>query len=277
MSKSKNFFGKKKPIVIGMIHCAPLLGYENSPGINESEKKFVQDLKALIGGGVDAIMIENNYDIPHFETAKLSTIPQLTDLCIKARKLTQKPLGLCVLWNDYETALSIAKIANFNFIRIPVFIDRVKTHYGIFDGKFKEVIKFRKKINADNILIFADVQVKHAEHLIKRSLGHAVRAAVGKKADAIIITGKWTGDPPMIEDVIEAKKAAKNVPIILGSGITPENVKNYMVSGLIVGSYFKGNGNPKEKDFHNIFPWKVKMQKNRVKKFMQVLDNIFNE
>lgn len=272
MDKLKKLLKRKRPFVIGMVHCAPLLGYKNSPGIKEVERKFMQDLKALIGGGVDSIMIENNYDVPHFETAKLSTIPQLTDLCLKARKLTKKPLGLCVLWNDYETALSIAKVASLDFIRIPVFVDKVKTHYGMFSGKAKEAVKFREKISAENILIFADIQVKHAEHLIKRPLKNAVREAVAKKADAIIITGKWTGDPPTVQDVSEAKVSAGKIPVILGSGITPENVKQYNVDGLIVGSYFKGDGNPKEKDFHNIFPWKVKMQKKRIEKFMKGLN-----
>lgn len=254
-----------------MVHCAPLLGYKSHPGIKRVEKKFMGDLKALVYGGIDAVMIENNYDIPHYERAQISTIPQLTELCLKARKFTQKPLGLCVLWNDYEAALSIAKVADFQFVRIPVFVDKVKTHYGIFNAKAEESIKFRKEINAENILIFADVQVKHAKHLIKRPLNDAVREAVVKKADAIIITGKWTGDPPTVQDVVEAKKSAKNTPIILGSGITPENVNEYDVDGLIVGSYFKGDGNPKEKDFHNIFPWKVKIQKTRVRKFMDYL------
>ena len=254
-----------------MVHCAPLLGYAGSPGIKEVEKKFLQDLKVLVNGGVDAVMIENNYDIPHFETAKLSTIPQLTDLCLKARKITKKPLGLCVLWNDHETALSIAKIAKLDFVRIPVFVDKVKTDYGTYDAKADECIKFRKEIDAENVLIFADVQVKHAKHLIKRSLKDAVREAVAKKADAIIITGKWTGDPPTEKDVVEAKKAARNIPIILGSGITPENVRKYNVDGLIVGSYFKGEGNPKERDYHNIFPWKMKLQQKRIEKFMHGL------
>lgn len=269
MNKLKKIFKNKKPFVIGMIHCAPLLGYENSPGIKGVEKKFMSDLKALVEGDVDAVMIENNYDVPHYETAKLSTIPQLTNLCLKARKFTKKPLGLCVLWNDYETALSIAKLASFQFIRVPVFVDKVKTHYGIFSGKAKEAIEFRKKISAENIMIFADIQVKHAEHLIKRPLKDAVREAMAKEADAIIITGKWTGDPPIVKDVLEAKEVAKNIPVILGSGITPKNAKSYNIDGLIVGSYFKGDGDPKEKNFHNIFPWKVKMQKKRIKKIMQ--------
>ncbi|HDH07536.1 MAG TPA: photosystem I assembly BtpA, partial [Candidatus Moranbacteria bacterium] len=184
----KIFKNKNRPIVIGAVHCAPLSGYKNFPGTEAVEEKFMHDFRVLLDGGVDAIIIENNYDTPHYEVAKKSTIPQLTDLCIKARKLTKKPLGTCVLWNDYETALSIAKTAGLNFVRIPVFVDKVKTSYGIFSAKARECIRFRKSIDAENVLIFADIQVKHAKHLIKRSISGAVKEAVKNKADVLIVT-----------------------------------------------------------------------------------------
>ena len=38
----------------------------------------------------------------------------------KLRKATKLPLGISVLWNDYDAALSIAKILNLQFIRIPL-------------------------------------------------------------------------------------------------------------------------------------------------------------
>lgn len=271
MSKFLKLFKKNKPIIIGMVHCAPLLGYKNSPGILKVEKNFFSDLKALVNGGIDAIMIENNYDIPHFEKAKLSTIPHLTDLCLKARKFTKKPLGLCVLWNDYEAALSIAKVADFDFIRVPVFVDKVKTDYGIFDAKAKKCKSFRKQIQAEDILIFADVQVKHAKHLIKRPLGEAVSEAVVKKADAVIVTGKWTGDPPTKKDVAKAKEAAGKTPVILGSGITPENIKNFDADGYIVGTYFKSANNSKEEDYYNIFSCKARIEESKVGTFMKSL------
>jgi membrane complex biogenesis BtpA family protein len=271
MNKFKKMFPKKKKVVIGMVHLAPLLGYIEFPGFKIVRKKFLNDIKALIDGGVDAIMIENNYDIPHYEKAKISTIPQLTTLCIEARKMTKKPLGLCVLWNDYEAAISIAKIAKFDFVRVPVFVDKVKTDYGTYLAKADECIKFRKEINAEEILIFADVQVKHAKHLIKRSLSEAVRDAVKKGADGIIITGKWTGDAPTLNDVKEANKAANKIPIILGSGIVPENVNKYQADAFIIGTYFKKNIN-RGADYHNIYPWKIGMQKSRIRDFMRSIN-----
>ena len=172
------------------------------------------------------------------------------------------PISKCFWKSPTKIVLKTVKRYVSDVIPIPIL-----TAFGY--GKKIAITGAIKKISAESIMIFADVQVKHAEHLIKRPLKDTVSEAVAKKADAIIITGKWTGDPPTIEDVLEAKKAAKNIPVILGSGITSKNVKRYNVDGLIVGSYFKGDGDPKEKDFHNIFPWKVKMQKKRIERFMQ--------
>lgn len=269
----KNLFINEKPFVIGMIHCAPLLGYKDSPGIEKVEEKFIDDLKVLIKGGVDAIMIENNYDIPHYEKAKPSTIPHLTKLCLLAKKTTKKPLGICVLWNDYETALSIAKIAKFNFIRVPVFVDKVQTDYGIFEAKANKCIEFRKKIKAEDIFIFADVQVKHAKHLIERPLPETTLEAIRKKADAIIVTGKWTGDPPTEKDVIDVKNVANKVPVILGSGITPENINKYTADGFIIGSYFKDKEKSK-KHYQNLFSWKTKLKTKKIKQLMKAIKNI---
>ena len=99
----------------------------------------------------------------------------------------------------------------------------------------------------------------------------ATKDAIKNNADGIIITGKWTGDPPTIEDVLGVKEVAKNIPVILGSGITPDNISNYDVDGMIVGSYFKEKFDTGEKDFHNIFPWKSKVKLIKVKKFMKFI------
>jgi len=153
---------------------------------------------------------------------------------------------------------------------VPVFVDRVKTDYGIFESKADECIKFRKDIDAENILILADIQVKHAKHLIKRPLAETAIEAIKHRADSIIVTGKWTGDPPTINDVQETKKVSSKTPVILGSGITPENINDYKVNAVIVGTYFKEQ-QARGKNYHNIFPWEAKVLSTRVKKIMKAI------
>jgi predicted TIM-barrel enzyme len=75
------------------------------------------------------------------------------------------------------------------------------------------------------------------------SLGETIHAAEFFRGDAVIITGAVTGEAPNLDDLLEAKTAAK-LPVLLGSGITPENVARYWqaADGFIVGSCLKRDG-----------------------------------
>ncbi len=53
--------------IIGALHLAPLHGYEEFPGEKQVIELALADLQAFPGGGVDAIIYENNYDLPHHD------------------------------------------------------------------------------------------------------------------------------------------------------------------------------------------------------------------
>ena len=59
----------------------------------------------------------------------------------------------------------------------------------------------------------------------------------------MIVTGTATGKPAKIED-LKAVKEASQLPVLIGSGITPENLSDFfpLADGLIIGSYFKKGG-----------------------------------
>ncbi len=239
--KLDNIFKKKKNILIGAIHLPPLLGYKDFPGFDVALKNALTDLKALEKGGVDGIIFENNYDIPHKEIVDSSIVNSMTFIGEKIKKATKLPMGVSVLWNDYRTALSIAKTLNLQFIRIPVFVDKVKTDYGVIDGNSKDVLEFRKFIGAENVALFTDIHVKHAELLSKNKLLSSAKMARKNGSDAVILTGKWTGDAPDLSDAILLQKNLKNFPIILGSGVNKNNSRELLkfANGAIVSTSLK--------------------------------------
>ena len=119
-------FNKDKNIIIGAIHFAPLLRYKDFPGYEIVLKNALADLTNFQEGGVDGVIIENNYDIPH----KIFVDKEVTELMTRlGREIKSKanvPIGVSVLWNDYKSALLIAKNIGAKFIRVPVFVDSVK-------------------------------------------------------------------------------------------------------------------------------------------------------
>ncbi|MEM3977687.1 MAG: BtpA/SgcQ family protein, partial [Fervidicoccaceae archaeon] len=63
-------------------------------------------------------------------------------------------------------------------------------------------------------------------------------------ADALIVTGRMTGLPPTPEDVKIVKDIVGDTPVLIGSGLTPENAEKLLryADGAIVGTYFKVKG-----------------------------------
>ena len=89
----------------------------------------------------------------------------------------------------------------------------------------KGVMAYRRKIGADEILILADIQVKYARMLEERSLSGSAELARHQGADAIVVTGTATGEPPRVEEIEEAKSGASDVPVLIGSGVDASNAR----------------------------------------------------
>ena len=241
MHKFKKIFNKENGVVIGAVHFPPLLGFSEFPGFEIARENALKDLGAFERGGADAIIFENNYDIPHTEFVGPEIGASMLLLGAEIKTPTTLPVGISVLWNDYETALSVAKVLDLQFIRVPVFIDTVKTSYGIIEGNFEEIIKFRKQIQAEHVALFTDIHVKHAEILSPHTITESAQLAIKEGSDGLIITGKWTGDAPDIAELKDVRDAVAHFPIICGSGVDSKNIHKLFeyASGGIVSTSLK--------------------------------------
>ena len=108
-----------------------------------------------------------------------------------------------------------------------------------------ELLRYRKQIGAEKIAILTDIKKKHSAHAITSdvSIADTAHAAQFFLSDGVIVTGVATGDAPDLEELKQVKQAV-TLPVLLGSGITPDNIEKYYnyADGFIIGSYFKHNG-----------------------------------
>lgn len=244
-----DLFKTDKPL-IGALHFPPLLGYSEFSSMEQILEFSLRNARALEQAGFDGIIVENNYDVPHQIKVGPETIAAMVHLTDHIIQTVSVPVGISVLWNSFEAGLSIAKVTGAQLIRVPVFVDQVETSYGRVDGEPEKVVSFRTKIGAKDVLLFTDIQVKHSKLLNIRPIGEAAIEAKQKGADAVIVTGKWTGDAPVLDDLQETRQAVgADFPIIIGSGATVENVSQLLqyADGVIVGTALKG-GSIKSKE-----------------------------
>ncbi len=258
-------FGKKNNIIIGVIHLPAMMGYPEFTGYDIALANALKDLKAFEQGGADAVIVENNYDIPHVIDVSGAAAISMCHLAQQIRAATKLPLGISVLWNDYKTAFAMAVTAGYQFIRIPVFVDKVKTDYGIMEGNPQEVLAFRKMVGANNVKILVDIHVKHAEILMGCDQVTSGQRAMAQGADGVIVTGKWTGDPPDQEAVKILREGLGDAPIFVGSGVSAQNVAGLFqyANGAIVSTSLKEDAAPTHD--RNVKGYDVRVSERKVR------------
>lgn len=273
----KNLFNNKK-FIIGMIHFPPLLWFEWYPWFGYILEKMKKDINALVDWGVDGIIIENNYDIPHTKYLEPQITLEMYKLALEARKLTNIPIGICCLRNDRKSAISIAKSAWLDFVRIPVFVDHIMTNYWYdIQENSKAIIDFKNQIGAENVKIICDIQVKHSDLLNKRPIWESAVEALNSWSNWLIITWKRTWDLPQISDLLQVREKIKDATIIVWSGATLENIPNILdiIDGVIVWTYFKTDNH--ESHNINLKSWEESINKDKVLKFTQSFKNYLNK
>jgi membrane complex biogenesis BtpA family protein len=234
--KFREIFTRSKPI-IGMIALPSL------PGKTDAiVERAIDDLQVLQEGGVDGVCLENDYDRPHQLIVGPEIVSSFTRIAQEVALHARVPVGLQVLLNDWRASLSIANAIDAQFVRLDFFVDRVRIQAGTIEPEPEAVLAYRKQLGAEGIALFTDVQVKHSELLEPgKTLSTSVHQAIAKNSDAIVVSGKITGEAPTLEDLNEARIAAGDFPVLIGSGATPQNIRELLrySDGAIVGTAFK--------------------------------------
>lgn len=239
-------FLRSKP-VIAMIHVAALPGTPASAlSVRAIVDSAVAEARLYRAGGVDGIAIENMHDLPYLRGRVGPEIVAAMALVGQAVKAEfGGPVGIQILAGANLEALAVAHSAGLDFIRAEGFVFAHVADEGFIQSSAAELLRYRRMIGADRVQVWADVKKKHSAHAITADIGLGLTAETVEfmRGDAVIITGSVTGDPPRIEDVREARAHCR-LPVVLGSGVTPENLAAFYpeADGFIVGSYFKVDG-----------------------------------
>jgi len=154
------------------------------------------------------------------------------------------PIGFNVLRNDAPAALALCAACGGSFMRVNVHSGAMLTDQGIIEGDAYHTLRYRERV-APGAEIFADVHVKHAVPLGDWTLEDAAHDTAERGlADALIVSGVGTGQAADLADVERVRRTCPKTKLLLGSGVTVANVKDYLrfADGVIVGSSLKRNG-----------------------------------
>jgi membrane complex biogenesis BtpA family protein len=242
----KTLFKKHPKILIGVVHLQPLPGSPRWRGDVDPIIEFaVNDARAYERGGAHALFVENFGDVPFTKGCVApETIAAMAAAGRAIRQAVKLPIGFNVLRNDARAALALCAVCGGAFVRINVHTGAMLTDQGLIEGNAYDTLRYRQRV-CPQAQIFADVHVKHAVPLGNWTIEDAARDTVERGlANALIVSGAGTGLQADLADVERVRRTCPGTKILLGSGVTLENLPDFLpvADGFIVGSSLKLNG-----------------------------------
>jgi membrane complex biogenesis BtpA family protein len=240
-----SIFGVPRAL-IGVIHVGALPGTAGSwQGIAEIVETATVEARTYAAAGFHGLAIENTHDRPYLKgSVGPEIVAAMAVIGAEVRRAAGLPLGVQVLAGANLAAMAVAHACGASFVRVEGFVFAHVADEGLIESTAGELLRYRRTIGAESVRVFADIKKKHSAHAITADvdLAETARAAEFFQAEGVIVSGAATGRPTDPDDVRAASQAV-GIPTLVGSGVTPENMKSFAsADALIVGSSVKEGG-----------------------------------
>lgn len=246
-----------------MVHAGALPGTPRSAKpVGRLAEDAAAEAEIYRRAGFDAVLVENMHDLPYPKAGSGPEIVAAMTLIGQAVKSAAGlPCGMQILAAANREALAAACAAGLDFIRVEGFVFAHVADEGLVEGCAAELMRYRRQIGAGRIQVIADIKKKHSSHSITADtdIAETARAAEFFLADGLVVTGPATASATSLDDLRETR-AATELPVAVGSGVTAENAARYLevADALIVGSDLKEGGD-----------WRNPVSAERAARFME--------
>lgn len=238
-------FSKPKPI-IAMLHLTALPGdpsYDSRTGIDAIVSRAREELHSLQDGGVDGVMISNEFSLPYLTRTEPITAITMARIIGELLPDITIPYGVNVLW-DGRASIDLALATGAQWVR-EIFTGVYASDFGLWDTNVGEVARYRQRIGAGHVKLLFNIVPESAQYLASRDLRSIAESTVFATApDAICVSGLTAGAPTDTQALRIVKDAAGEVPVFVNTGVRADNVAEQLTiaDGAVVGTYFKENG-----------------------------------
>ena len=238
-------FGVKKPI-IAMLHLRALPGdplFEDGTGIEDVVRTARQELAALQAGGVDGVLIANEFSLPYEKQISPVAIASMAYIIGRLREDLRVPFGVNIAHNAIAT-IDLAAATGANFAR-NAFTGAYAGDYGIIDTDVSAALRRKKALGLDELRLFFKANPEGDRFLAERPIEAVTKSIVFScRPDALCASGASAGSETDSEIIRKIKSAAGSVPVFANTGCTAANIREKLsiCDGAVVGTAFKEDG-----------------------------------
>lgn len=241
-----SLFGVRRAL-IGVIHAQALPGTPGSRlAVGAIADMAAAEAELYAEAGFHGLILENTHDRPYLKGGAVGPeiVAAMSIAGAAIRRASSLPLGVQVLAGANRAAMAVAHACGAAFVRVEGFVFAHVADEGLIEGSAGDLLRYRRAIGAENVLVFADIKKKHSAHAITADvdIAETAKAAEFFSVDGVIVSGAATGSPAD-PDEVRAVSEAVRIPTLIGSGISPENLARFGgADAFIVGSSVKSDG-----------------------------------
>ncbi|WP_329431238.1 hypothetical protein OG339_47605 (plasmid) [Streptosporangium sp. NBC_01495] len=239
------------PVILGMIHLQPLPGtpFHQEGSFPRILRTAVDSARALHEGGADGGLIQTVDRVyPPGEECDPARIAALS-LITRAVADAVGPdfqVGVQVMRNSVQASLAIAKVAGGAFVRVGAIVGATLTSHGMVEADPLAVMEYRKKIDARDVKIIAEIESMHYTWFGGgKTVADVARAARQVGADAVSLC--HPDEERVLAMIASVRAAVPDLPIILAGHTHHGNAARLLASaegadGAFVGTCLEGEG-----------------------------------
>lgn len=238
-------FGVKKP-VIGMLHLRALPGdpsFDTAGGMRLVTDSAKAELDALQTGGVDGLLISNEFSLPYLTRTEPITAISMARIIGELSDQIVVPFGVDVLW-DAMASIDLAVATGAAYVR-EIFTGVYASDFGMWNTNVGETARHRARINARGVKLLFNIVPEATSYVGQRALADITKSTVfNTQPDAICVSGLTAGAATDTEALRVVKDNASEVPVFVNTGVRAETVELQLsvADAAIVGTALKAEG-----------------------------------
>jgi uncharacterized protein len=237
-------FGVDKPI-IAMLHLPAMPGrprHDRAAGMGHLVDTVGRDLEVLQRAGVDGFLFCNEADLPYQIGVGPEAVAGMAAVIGQVRSTVTRPFGVNLVW-DPVASLAVARATGAAFVR-EVFTGVYESDLGMMHPEFGGIATYREQIGAGSVALFSNITPEFASTVGTRSVAERARSATYLGVDAILISGQITGTSTSLRELLEAKTAVPQMPVLANTGVREDTVDEILAiaDGVFVGTSLKRDG-----------------------------------
>ncbi len=242
---TEELFHVKKPI-IALLHLRALPGdplYGTEDTIEKVAEQAREELRALQDGGVDGILIANEFSLPYEREASPVTIAAMSYILGRLKEEIRIPFGVNVVRSPRAT-IEMAAAVGADFVR-NTFTGAYVGESGVTDTDVAFYVRRKNQLRAGNLRMLYKVNPESDVYLSERDLQKITKSLIFHCfPDGICVSGSSAGAETKADLIRLVKEVSGKIPVFCNTGCTAKNVASMLeyADGACVGTALKRNG-----------------------------------